>query len=146
MILSTLNHFLNLLSGGDPSPADRKDIFNETALLVLARATDSDTNIKPIEVDTVRDIVKKVTGEEVSSSDVRVAAHSKIYEEAPLEKHLSRIADKIDIHDRTKITQALAEVILVDGRVTTKEVRFFDMVVFSLGLTPASLSGLFAED
>lgn len=146
MILSTLNHFLKLLGGGDPVPGDRQDIFNETVLLVLARATDSDTNIKPIEIDTVRNIIKKVTGEEVSASDVRVAAHSRIYEDAPLEKNLSRVADKIDIHDRVNITKALAEVILADGRVTTKEVRFFDMVVSALGLTPGSLLGLFAED
>lgn len=143
MILSTLNHVLKLLGGGTAEPEDRQAVFNETVLLVLSRATDSDANIKPIEIDTVREIVAKTTGEEVSAADVRVAAHSKIYEDAPLERNLARVAEKLDIQDRAKIAKALAEVILADERVTAKEVRFFNVVAASLALTPATLSGLF---
>ena len=146
MILSTLNHLLKLLGGSEPASEDREAIFNETVLLVLARATDSDANIKPIEVDTVREIVKKTTNEEVSAADVRNAAHSKIYESAPLERHLADVAGRLDIHDRASIARALAEVILSDERVTNKEVRFFDMVAEALQLTPAALCGLFATD
>ena len=146
MILSTLNHFLKLLGGGEPASEDRQAIFNETVLLVLARATDSDANIKPIEVDTVREIVRMTTGEDVSAADVRNAAHSKIYESAPLERHLASVAGSIDIKDRTNIAKALADVILADERVTNKEVRFFNMVADALALTPATLSGLFTTD
>ena len=108
MILSTLNHVLKLLGGGPAEPVDRQAVFNETVLLVLSRATDSDANIKPIEIDTVRGIIAKTTGEEVSAADVRVAAHSKIYEDAPLERNLARVADKLDVHDRVQIAKALA--------------------------------------
>ena len=73
-----------------------------------------------------------------------MAAHSKIYESAPLERHLQRVGPQIDVHDRVTIAQALAEVILVDGRVTGREVRFFNMVTAALELTPAELAGLFA--
>lgn len=146
MILATLNHILKLLGGGDPEPEDRQAVVNETVLLVLSRATESDANIKPIEVETVREIVKQTTGEEVSDADVRVAARSKIFADSPLERHLSRFALHVDVPDRVKIAQALAKVILADGRVTAKEVRFFNLVAAALGLTPASLSGLFVTD
>ena len=143
MILSTLNHLLKLLGGGDPASEDRQAIFNETVLLVLSRATDSDANIKPIEIDTVREIVKETTGEDVSAADVRNAAHSKIYESAPLERHLASVAGGMDVEGRANIAKALAAVILADERVTNKEVRFFNMVAGALELTPAALSGLF---
>ena len=144
MSLSTLSHILSLFSGQEPSPEERQELVNETVMLVLSRATDSDTNIHPVEVDSVREIVKKTTGEDVSAVDVRMAAHSKIYESAPLERHLQRVGPQIDVHDRVTIAQALAEVILVDGRVTGREVRFFNMVTAALELTPAELAGLFA--
>ncbi len=146
MILSTLSHIMDLLGGGEPAPEEREALFKETVLLVLARATDSDANIKPIEVDTVRDIVKKATGEEVSSADVRVAAHSKIYESAPLERQLGRVARTLEMQQRVRIANALAEVILSDARVTLKETRFFNMVAGALDLTPAALAGLFPHD
>ena len=144
MSLSTLSHILSLFSGQEPSPEERQELVNETVMLVLSRATDSDTNIHPVEVDSVREIVKKTTGEEVSAVDVRMAAHSKIYESAPLERHLQRVGPQIDVHDRVMIAKSLAEVILVDGRVTGREVRFFNMVADALELTPAELAGLFA--
>ena len=149
MILSTLNNLLKLLGGTDPAPPgaeERRTIVNEAILLVLARATESDANIKPIEVDAVRSIVKKATGEDVSAADVRVAARSKIFETAPLERHLADVARLVPIADRVAIAKALAEVILSDQRVTSKEVRFFNAVVGALELTPAALCGLFAED
>ena len=144
MSLSTLSHILSLFSGQEPSPEERQELVNETVMLVLSRATDSDTNIHPVEVDSVREIVKKTTGEDVSAVDVRMTAHSKIYESAPLDRYLQRVGPQIDVHDRVMIAKALAEVILVDGRVTGREVRFFNMVAAALGLTPAELAGLFA--
>lgn len=146
MILSTLSHVLKLLGGSEPDAGERDALFKETVLLVLARATDSDANIKPIEIDTVRAIVKKVTGEEVSAADVRVAAHSKIYESAPLDRHLGRVARTLDVAQRVAIAKALAEVILSDARVTSKETRFFDIVVRALGIGPAELMGLIPDD
>lgn len=146
MILSTLNHILKLLGGGEPAPEEREAIFKETVLLVLSRATDSDANIKPIEVDAVRAIIQKVTGEEVSAADVRVAAHSKIYESAPLDKQLGCVARTLALEQRVRIAKALAEVIASDARVTSKEVRFFNGVADALDLTPAALAGLFPND
>ena len=145
-MISTLTHLLKLLGGDEIAAADREAVFNETVLLVLARATSSDTNIKPIEVDAVRGIVKKVTGEDVTAADVRVAAHSKLYESAPLEKQLQRLARNFDMPDRVRIASALAQVILSDARVTSKETRFFNNVAEALALTPAALAGLHPND
>ena len=141
--LSSLSHILNMFVGSSElTPEEQRELVNETVLLVLSRATDSDSNIKPIEIDTVRDIVKKATGEDVTSTDVRMAAHSKIYESAPLERHLLRVGRQIDVADRVMIAKALADVILSDARVTMREVRFFNMVATALELTPADLAGL----
>jgi uncharacterized tellurite resistance protein B-like protein len=143
MSLSSLTQILGIFGGQETlTPEEYEELVHETVLLVLARATDSDTNIKPIEVDAVRDIVQKATGEEVTSADVRMAAHSKIYESAPLERHLQRVGRQIKVEDRVGIAKALAEVILVDERVTGREVRFFNMVAEALDLSAAELVGL----
>ena len=142
MSLSSLSHIMSFFGGGEPTADELQDIVNETVLLVLARATAADTNIKHLEVDTVREIVKKNTGEDVSAKDVRMAAHAGIFDVEPLERHLSRVANKIDVHDRVMIARALAEVILVDERVTAREVRFFNMVADGLDLTAANIAGL----
>ena len=144
MSLSTLSHILDFFSGKEPSPEERQDLVNETLMLVLSRATESDTNIHPVEVEIVREMVQKRTGEEVSAADVRIAAHSRIYESDPLESHVQRVSRQIDVHDRVMIAQALADVIQADGRVSSREVRFFNTVAEAMELTPAELAGLFA--
>lgn len=125
------------------SPDEKKKLFDATVLLTLARASASDTNIKHVEVDTVREIVRETTGEEVSAEEVRIAAQSRIYEKAPLERHLAHVRHHIDFPDRVTIIEALAKVILSDGRISSKEVRFFNMVAEALQLTPAKILGLF---
>ena len=142
MSLASLDHILKFLGGAEPTADDLKDIVNETVLLVLARATAADTNIKHLEVESVRDIIKKITGEDVTAKEVRMASHAGIFKSDPLERHLARVCNKIDIHDRVMIANALAEVILVDKRVTAREVRFFNMVAAALNLTPANIAGL----
>ena len=142
MSLASLDHILKFIGGAEPTADELKDIVNETVLLVLARATAADTNIKHLEVESVREIIKKITGEDVSAKDVRMASHSGIFDTDPLERHLARVCNKIDIHDRVMIANALAEVILVDERVTRREVRFFDMVAEALDLSPANIAGL----
>ena len=142
MSLASLSHILKYFAGTEPTADDLKDIVNETVLLVLARATAADTNIKHLEVESVQEIIKKNTGEDVSAKDVRMASHSGVFDSDPLERHLAKVAKKIDIHDRVMIANSLAEVILVDERVTGREVRFFNMVAEALALTPANIAGL----
>ena len=101
---------------------------------------------KAIEVEKVQEVLMARTGDEFSSADVRVAANSAIYEKAPLDKYLSTSAKKLRDEDRLGIAQALAEVINADGRVSSREIEFFNRCVDALSLTPAQLMGLEEED
>jgi len=146
MSISNFSNILKIFGGGEPTEEEKQELFKEVAVMTLARATASDTNIKPVEVETVREIIEKVIGEEVTSAEVRVQANSKLFETEPLEKYLSRAGRVLGIEDRITIARALAEVIVSDERVTSKETRFFNMVAAAFQLTPAELAGLIEND
>ncbi len=142
MSIASLGNLLKIFNGAHPTPEEKQALFKEAAIMTVARATASDMNIKEIEVETVQEIVSRITREEISSADVRMAANSKLYESAPLDKYLSKTGSKLDIEDRLIIVRALAEVILSDKRVSHAEVDFFNMVAGAFDLTPAQLAGL----
>jgi len=133
---------LKIFNGEHPTPEEKQALFKEAAIMTVARATASDMNIKQIEVETVQAIVSRITREDISSADVRMAANSKLFESAPLDKYLAKVAKQIDVEDQLIIVKALAEVILSDKRVSEAEVDFFNMVASAFGLTPAQLAGL----
>jgi uncharacterized tellurite resistance protein B-like protein len=145
-ISSSFTNILKIFGGAQPTDEEKQALFKEAAMMTLARATASDTNIKPVEVETVRLIIERVTGEQTSESDVRVAANSKLFESQPLERYLTRCGRVLDVSDRITIAEALAEVIVSDARVTSKETAFFNMVAGAFQLTPAELAGLIATD
>ena len=113
--------------------------------MTLARASSSDSNTHPVEIETVQKIVKKATGEEISAADVRVAAASELYETAPLERYLASCGQRLNATSRVTTVQALAEVIKSDTEITALEIQFFDMVARALSVTPAELAGLVAD-
>lgn len=142
MAISSFTNILKIFGGAEPTEEEKQALFKEAALMTLARATASDTNIKPVEVETVRSIIERVTGEETSDADVRVAANSKLFESQPLQTYLARCGRVLDVRDRITIAEALAEVIRSDERITRKETEFFNMVAGAFQLTPAELAGL----
>ena len=146
MSIASFSNVLKIFGGGEPSAEEKPELFKETTLMALARATSADSNIKEIEVDTVRLVVEQVTGESVEAKDVRLAANSKLFESAPLERQLTSVGKKLDITHRVKIVQALLEVVRSDDRVSWREVDFFNMVARSLNVSPAELVGLISED
>jgi len=146
MAISSLAGVLKIFGGSDPSPEEQAQLAKEVMLMTLARATASDTNIKAIEVEKVQEVLKARTGEEFPASEVRVAANSGIYEKAPLDKYLSTSAKKLTSEDRVSIAHALAEVVNADGRVSSREIEFFNKCITALALTPAELMGLEEED
>jgi uncharacterized tellurite resistance protein B-like protein len=146
MSISNFSNILKIFGGGQPTEEEKQELFKEVAVMTLARATASDTNIKPVEVETVREIIEKVIGEKVTTAEVRVQANSKLFETEPLEKYLSRAGRVLGIEDRITIAKALAEVIVSDERITSKETRFFNMVAAAFQLTPAELAGLIEND
>jgi uncharacterized tellurite resistance protein B-like protein len=146
MSIASLAGVLKIFGGSDPSPEEQAQLAKEVMLMTLARATAADTNIKAIEIEKVRDVLRAHTGEDFPAADVRVAANSRIYERAPLDKYISTSAKKLTASDRQGIAQALAEVINADGRVSSREIEFFNQIAASLSLTPAQLMGLKEED
>ena len=146
MSIASLAGVLKIFGGSDPSPEEQAQLAKEVMLMTLARATAADTNIMAIEVEKVREVILSRTGEDIPVADVRVAANSRMYEKAPLDKYLSSSARKLTAADRLNIATALAEVINADGRVSSREIDFFNSVAVSLALTPAQLAGLEEED
>lgn len=146
MSIASLAGVLKIFGGSDPSPEEQAQLAKEVMLMTLARATAADTNIKAIEIEKVREVLRAHTGEDFPAADVRVAANSRIYERAPLDKYISTSAKKLTASDRQDIAQALAEVINADGRVSSREIEFFNQIAASLSLTPAQLMGLKEED
>lgn len=146
MSIASLAGVLKIFGGSEPSPEEQAQLVKEVMLMTLARATAADTNIKAIEVEKVREVLQAHTGEDFPAADVRVAAQSRIYESAPLDKYLASSAKKIAVKDRVDIAQALAEVVNADGRVSDREVTFYNNVVTALDITPAQLVGMIAEN
>ena len=141
MISSGLNSILKLFQLGSTKQSIT-DIFNEAVLMTLARATSADTNIKHIELEAVQRIVKETTGEEVSLADVRIAAKSQLFESATLERYLASVAKVLNLKQKTSLLESVVGVIHSDERVSSREIKFFNMVSHAIGITPAELMGL----
>lgn len=141
MISSGLNSIFKLFQA-DSTKQSITDIFNEAVLMTLSRATIADTNIKHIELETVQQIVKETTGEEVSLADIRIAAKSRLFESAPLERHLVSVGKVLDLEQKISLLDSIVKVILSDERVSPREVRFLNIVADSIGVTAAEIMGL----
>jgi uncharacterized tellurite resistance protein B-like protein len=142
MSLVEFGNILKFIRGGEPTPEEKKQLFKEAALMALARATSADTNIQHVEVKAVQQILKMVTGEEISVADIRVAAASDLFEKEPLEKYLSGVGRKLEATDRMTIMHSLAEVVRSDERISHFETDYFDMVANALKATPSEIAGL----
>ena len=142
MALADLAKVLKIFGGSEPTPEERADLAKEVMLMVLSRATAADTNIKQIEVDTVRRVLKAHTKTEFAGSDIRVAASTPLYEKAPLDRYVASAARKLDTKTRLDIAHALKEVVHSDSRVSDHEISFFNNIVNALDLTPAQLMGI----
>ena len=123
--------------------ADRK---KHKQMKRLARATSADTNIKTIEVETVQGALKRITGEDIGSPEIRVAAKSELFEDKPLEKYLAGIGRQLGVDGRAHILVCLAEVIRSDERISHFETEYFDMVAGALKATPSEIVGLIADE
>ena len=122
MPIAELSNILNIFRDKEMSSDAKDDLFKEVMLMTLARASSSDANIDPVEVTTVQDIMKRLTGEELTSADIRLASRPALFEEAPFGKYLSSVRKKIDSSQRATVVAALAEVIKSDTRVSVLEI------------------------
>ena len=146
MAIADLKNVLKIFGGSELSEGDHDELRKEVMLMTLARAADADINIQTVEVDRIREILKKSTGEEFSSADIRVAARSELYAEANLRKYLGSVRKKLRDQDRADIVQALADVFRSDSDVSVLEIDFFNRTVEALQATPAQIAGLVAGE
>ena len=130
---------------GDTPQTSDADLFRELFVLVLSRATDADSYSHPAEIETVQGVIREELGEDLSASEIRTAALSKVYESVPLQKMLSDAGQKLDMAQRRTILGGLVSVMHADDRVSSREADFFNMVVSALGLTAADAAGLIVE-
>lgn len=145
MSIADLSNVLKIFGGSDIGEEAQKDLYQEVLLMVLARASSSDSSIQPVEIATIRDMVQRETGNEITEQDVRKAARIELYESTPLEKYLGSARKKLADADRLQIICLLAEVIKSDTEVSVLEIDFFNMVATSLQATPAEVLGLSAS-
>ena len=86
MPIAELSNVLNIFREKEMSSDAKEDLFKEVMLMTLARASSSDANIDPVEVTTVQDIMKRLTGEELTSADIRLASRPALFKEAPFQR------------------------------------------------------------
>ena len=144
MASPNLSSVLNFFQS-KPSEEEQNELAQEVMLMVLARATSADTNIKDVEIEKVREVLKDHLDVDYEAADVRVAANSELYMQTSLKDYLSYRAINMRTEDKVETVQALAEVINVDGRVSSLEIDFFNDVAEALALTPAEIMGLNQE-
>ncbi len=142
MGIADLGNVLKIFGGSDISEEEQRALFEEVLLMVLARASSSDSSIQRIEVQAIKDIVERETGNAISEQDVRKAARTELYESTPLDKYLASAGRKLLDADRIAIVHLLAEVVKSDTEISVLEIDFFDMVAGALHATPAEIAGL----
>jgi len=142
MAIADLSSILKLFSESVPDEEKEQALYAEVLLMVLARASSSDANIDPVELTTIQAIIQRETGEALTDADIRKAGRSELYETVNLRKYLRSVQGQISAEKRTKIVQALAEVITSDSEISVLEVDFFNRVADALRITPAELAGL----
>ena len=142
MGIADLGNVLKIFGGSDIGEEEQQELFNEVLLMVLARASSSDSAIQTVEIQTIQDIVERETGNTVTEQDVRKAARTELYESTALDRYLSSASRKLLDRDRVAVVHLLAEVIKSDTEVSVLEVDFFNMVGTAMQVTPAEIAGL----
>ncbi len=143
-LVATLSSVLEILGESSPSEEKQKELYREVLLMTLARASRSDANIHPVEIETIQQIMQRETGQELTEADIRKASRPDLYESANLRKYLRSVRRQLKLEDKTTIVQALADVIKSDTEINVLEIDFFNRVVETLRITPAAQRGLTA--
>jgi uncharacterized tellurite resistance protein B-like protein len=141
MAIVDLSYIKKLFSEDYDSDGD-KEAYRELLLMILARATDADCYTHPAEVATVQRVIKEHLDEDISDEQIRTVAVSELYQSAPLEKYISRLAPRLSLGQRKNIVKALIEVLQSDGQVAMSESVYFNTVSHSLRMTYAEVAGL----
>ena len=128
--------------GGIDASLSDDELAHEALLKTLARMTDADFNIMEVEIDSVCKVFKDLTGKDITSADVRVAAKGDFFEEAKFQTYLGGVAGRVTKDHKILIMKGLATVMKADGIVDPLEVDFFNDVAKALKMEPGDLIGL----
>ena len=144
MAVADLSIFLKIFSESSPSEEKQKELYSEALLMTLAQASSSDANIHPAEIETIQQIMRRETSQELTETDIRKAARPERYQSVKLRKYLRSVHRQLKAADRSKIVQAVAEVIKSDTQINVLEIDFFNRVADALRIIPAELPELTA--
>ncbi len=144
MAIADLSSVLRIFGESSPSEENQKELYSEVLLMTLARASSSDANIHPVEIETIQQIMQRETSQELTEADIRKAARPELYESVNLRRYLRSVQRQLKPEDRITIVQALADVMKSDTQISVLEIDFFNRVADALRITPAELAGLIA--
>jgi len=144
MAIADLSRVLKIFSESSPSEEKQKELYREVLLMTLARASSSDANIDPVEIETIQQIMQRETGQELTEADIRKAARSELHDSVYLRQYLRSVQRQLKAEDRSKIVQAVADVIKSDTQINVLEIVFFYQVANALRITLVEPLGLTA--
>ncbi len=142
MAIADLSNVLNIFGGSSASEENQDELYKEVLLMTLARASRSDANIHPVEIETIQQIMQRETGQELTEADIRKAARPERYQSMNLRTYLRSVQGQLKVEGRIKIVQALADVIKSDTPISVLEINFFNRVADALRITFPQLFGL----
>ena len=144
MAIADLSRALKIFGESSPSEEKQKELYREVLLMTLARASSSDANIHPVEIETIQKIMQRETGQELTEANIRKAARPELYSSVYLRKYLRSVQRQLKAEDRSKIVQAVADVIKSDTQINVLEIDFFYQVANALRITLVEPLGLTA--
>lgn len=136
MAFEKLSNVLNIFGRSSSSQKTEDEIYSEVLLTTLAQASKADANIHPVEIETIIDIMRRETGQELTEADIRKASRSEVNESANLRKYLRSVQSRLNDESKTTILQALVDVIKSDTHVNVLEIDFFNRVADALRIAP----------
>jgi uncharacterized tellurite resistance protein B-like protein len=142
MSIADLSSVLKIFGESSADAGSQEVLYKEVLLMTLARAATSDTNMHPVEIASIQEIMQREIGEDISEQDIRKASRPDLYESANLRKYLRSVQGQLTSSGKATILQSLAEVIKSDTEISGLEVDYFNRVAGALNATPAELAGL----
>ncbi len=144
MAIAKLSSVLEIFRGSSTSEEKQKELYREVLVMTLAQTSRADANIHPVEIETIQQIMQRETGQELTEADIRKAARPERFQSVKLRKYLRSVHRQLKAEDRSKIVQAVAEVIKSDTQINVLEIDFFDQVADALRITFPEPLGLTA--
>lgn len=119
--------------------------FAEATRWVVIATIAADGTVHQSEVERAVYIVKRVTGGEISASEVAEEAAAALADRLPIDDALRRIGPRLTDHDRELLVRVAVDIAATDGELAEGEVALVRRIAESLGVTPDDLRGMFAR-